>query len=66
MEKALDALRRVMDCWTNPPLWRVRDAERDARWGDLRQHPEFVRILDEKRRRIGPIHGDIHYYIGWD
>jgi RNA polymerase sigma factor (sigma-70 family) len=62
---AFDALRRACEYWCNPPLWLVNRWEKDTRWGDLRNDLEFKRILDEKRRRIGPIYGGLHYFPGW-
>jgi RNA polymerase sigma factor (sigma-70 family) len=64
-EKAFAALRRASEYWCNPPLFYVKIWEQDTRWGELRNHPEFQRILDDKRRRIGPIYGELHYFPGW-
>jgi hypothetical protein len=63
--KAFDALQRALRCWINPPLTSVRKWENDAYWGNLRDHPEYKRIFEEKRRRIGPIYGTLHYFPGW-
>ena len=39
--------------------------ENDAYWGDLLDHPERKRLFEEKRQRIGPIYGELHYFPGW-
>jgi hypothetical protein len=62
---ALDALRRACEFWRNPPLYDLPVWEKDTRWGPLREHPEFKRIIAEKRRRIGPIYGQIWYFPMW-
>jgi len=43
----------------------VRAWEKDTRWGALREHPEFKRILDERRQRVGPVYGSLWYHPGW-
>ena len=63
--KAFDALRRASEYWRNPPLAELKNWEKDTRWGALRERPQFKCILDEKRRRIGPIFGSLHYFPGW-
>lgn len=63
-DRAFEALERALSYWSNPPYlddpW-----ESDAYWGELRKHPEFKRLFDEKRARIGPIYGQLHYFPGW-
>ena len=63
-DKAFDALRRALSYWTNPPLRHHRIWVEDAYWGELREHPEFKRIFQESRERIGPICGELSY-LGW-
>ena len=63
--KAFDALRRALNYWSNPPLMDVKAWENDAYWGDLREHPEYMRIFAEKRQRIGPVYGQLWYFPGW-
>jgi len=58
-------LERALACWYNPPLGMVDAWERDDRWGDLREHPEFKRLFAEKRKRIGPIYGSLWHFPGW-
>jgi hypothetical protein len=43
----------------------MKQWENDSRWGSLREHPEFKRAFEEKRQRIGPIYGQLHYFPGW-
>jgi len=62
--KAFDALRRALPYWTNPPLGHYGIWLEDAYWGELRGHPEFKRIFQETRERIGPIYGELSY-LGW-
>ena len=64
-KKAFEALRRALDFWSNPPYTCMEIWEQDARWGSLRDHPEFKQIFEEKRQRIGPIYGILHYFPGW-
>jgi RNA polymerase sigma factor (sigma-70 family) len=63
--KAFEALRRSLGYWSNPPYADMEIWEQDARWGKLRTHPEFKRIFEEKRQRIGPIYGILHYFPDW-
>jgi len=63
--KAFDALRKALSYWCNPPYFYVKVWEADSYWGGLRDHPEFKRAFDEKRERIGPIHGALRYFPGW-
>ena len=63
--KAFDALRKDLSYWTNPPYYTANTWEADTYWGELRNHPEFKAAFDEKRKRIGPIHGLLHYFPGW-
>jgi RNA polymerase sigma factor (sigma-70 family) len=63
--KAFDALERAINYWSNPPYAFDRVWEKDAYWGDLREHPEYQRIYAEKRARIGPVYGQLHYFPGW-
>jgi RNA polymerase sigma factor (sigma-70 family) len=64
-QKAFEALERALSFWSNPPLHFANLWENDAYWGKLREHPEYKRIYREKRRRIGPIYGQLHYFPGW-
>ena len=59
-----NALQRALSYWTNPPLRHYKIWVEDAYWGELREHPEFKRIFQENRERIGPIHGELSY-LGW-
>ena len=63
--KAFDALRKALSYWTNSPYNHAKIWEADQYWGELRNHPEFKAAFDERRRRIGPIHGQLHYFPGW-
>ncbi|MBN1934269.1 MAG: sigma-70 family RNA polymerase sigma factor [Anaerolineae bacterium] len=65
LDKAFAALERAINYWSNPPLVFDEYWEHDAYWGDLREHPEYRRIYREKRERIGPIYGELHYFPGW-
>ena len=62
---AFSNLERALACWYNPPLVHVDVWERDTRWGELREHPEFKRLFAEKRKRIGPIKGSLWRFPGW-
>jgi RNA polymerase sigma factor (sigma-70 family) len=62
--RAFEALQRAINYWSNPPTMSER-WESDAYWGDLRDHPEYKRIYAGKRRRVGPIYGQLHYFPGW-
>ena len=64
-QKAFKALERALSYWSNPPLHFADLWENDAYWGRLRKHPEYNRIYREKRQRIGPIYGQLHYFPGW-
>ena len=64
-ETAFGNLERALMCWYNPPLWTVDVWERDVRWGELRDHPDFKRLFAEKRQRIGPIKGSLWHFPGW-
>jgi RNA polymerase sigma factor (sigma-70 family) len=63
--KAFDALRKSLAYWSNSPYWGTNIWEKDPSWGELRNHPEFQRTFDERRQRIGPIYGLLHYFPGW-
>jgi len=63
--KAFDALRKSLAYWANPPFGYDKIWENDLRWGNLREHPEFKLAFTEKRGRIGPIYGQLHYFPGW-
>jgi len=63
--KAFDALRQALTFWSNSPYCFTDLWESDRYWGDLRSHPEFEQAFDERRQRIGPIHGLLHYFPGW-
>lgn len=64
-DKAFNTLQRACELWFNPPLYKQHLWEKDARWGSLREHPEFRRILAERRKRIGPVLGSLWYFPGW-
>jgi RNA polymerase sigma factor (sigma-70 family) len=63
--KAFEALRKALAYWSNPPYGYDVIWEKDSHWGDLREHPEFKQAFADKRERIGPIYGQIHYFPGW-
>ena len=63
--KAFDALRKSLAYWANPPFGYDKIWENDLRWGNLRELPEFKLAFAEKRGRIGPIYGQLHYFPGW-
>jgi hypothetical protein len=63
--KAFEALRRSLNYWSNPPYTCMEIWEQDARWGELRTRTEFKRIFAEKRQRIGPVYGNLHYFPDW-
>jgi hypothetical protein len=63
--QAFDALRKAQAYWTNPPYGITNLWEQDAYWGDLRNRPEFKQAFDERRQRIGPVCGMLHYFPGW-
>ncbi len=63
--KAFEALRNALAYWSNAPYGYDGIWENDRRWGNLRDHPEFKRAFAEKRERIGPIYGHLHYFPGW-
>ena len=63
--RAFEALEKSLAYWANAPYWYVKLWENDLRWGALRQHPEFKRLFAEKRQRIGPVHGQLHYFPSW-
>jgi RNA polymerase sigma factor (sigma-70 family) len=65
LDKAFEALERAINYWSNPPFAFDKHWEQDAYWGELREHPEYKRIYREKRERIGPIYGELHYFPGW-
>jgi RNA polymerase sigma factor (sigma-70 family) len=62
--RAFEALERAVSYWSNPP-YMSDEWKHDAYWGDLRNDPRFKRIFEEKRQRIGPIYGLLHYFPGW-
>lgn len=64
-QKAFEALERAVSYWSNSPYFFTDRWEKDAYWGNLREHPEYKRIYREKRQRIGPIYGQLHYFPGW-
>ncbi len=64
-KKAFEALGRAVSYWSNSPYFFTDRWEKDAYWGDLREHPEYKRIYREKRERIGPVYGELHYFPGW-
>ncbi|HEX2924129.1 MAG TPA: sigma-70 family RNA polymerase sigma factor [Chloroflexota bacterium] len=63
--KAFDALRKALSYWSNPPYSMMGIWENDPYWGELRSRPEFKAAFDERRRRIGPVYGQLHYFPGW-
>jgi hypothetical protein len=63
--RAFDALRTALSYWSNPPYALLDVCERDTYWGALRADPEFERIVAEKRARLGPVRGQLHYFPGW-
>ncbi len=63
--KAFDALQRSLAYWSNPPYVCLDVWEQDTRWGSLRDRPEFKKLFMEKRHRIGPVHGILHYFPDW-
>jgi hypothetical protein len=63
--RACDALRKALAHWTNPPLTLVKLCDKDAYWGAVRESPAVREVLDQKRRRIGPVCGELHYFPGW-
>ncbi len=64
-ERAFNALRRSLSYWSNPPYLSMHVFENDVRWGKLQNHPTFKAIFEEKRRRVGPIFGILHYFPEW-
>lgn len=64
-EKAFDALRKALCYWMNPPYAYQDLWGNDPLWGTLRDDPRFKEAFDERRRRIGPICGLLHYFPGW-
>ena len=65
LDRAFQALERAINYWSNPPFVFDKHWEQDAYWGDLREHPEYKRIYRERRERIGPVYGLLHYFPGW-
>lgn len=63
--KAFDALRKALAYWTNPPFSTANIFEEDVYWGELRHHPEFRQAFEDRRQRIGPVYGQLHYFPGW-
>ena len=63
--KAFEALCKALSYWSNSPYGYDVIWEKDSRWGNLRDHPKFKRAFAEKRERIGPIYGQLHYFPGW-
>ena len=63
--RAFEALRNALSYWMNPPYAHTEIWENDARWGELRNRPEFKAAFEEKRKRIGPVHGHLFYFPGW-
>jgi hypothetical protein len=52
-------------CSDDPPLVYAKLWAKDIRWGELRNDPEFHRILNGKQECIGPIHGLLWYFPHW-
>jgi tetratricopeptide (TPR) repeat protein len=66
VEEALEALRTSLDYWSNPPLGPFAELwEQDRAWDPMRDDPRYQQIWADKRARIGPIHGNLHYFPGW-
>lgn len=63
--KAFDALGKALSYWSNPPFWISNLWEKDTYWGSLRENQKFRQAFNERRQRIGTIHGQIHYFPGW-
>jgi len=61
-EQAFEALRTSLAYWSNPPMWFADIAAKDAMWGELSLRPEFAAAFAERRRRIGPMRGMLHYF----
>ena len=65
-QEALDGLGVALDYWSNPPLGTFSSLwEGDRAWDDLRNDPRYKMIWADKRARIGPIYGELHYFPGW-
>lgn len=61
-ERAFEALRTSLTYWSNPPLWFPDLMARDTAWGELAKRPEFAAAFGERRRRVGPVRGQLHYF----
>jgi tetratricopeptide (TPR) repeat protein len=64
-KKAFDALRNALKYWSNPPYWITDLWEQDTYWGTLRNKPQFRAAFEERRKRIGTIYGQLHYFPKW-
>ncbi|MAG13524.1 MAG: hypothetical protein CMN78_02890 [Spirochaetales bacterium] len=64
-EEALDALKKALEYWRNPPLFCIDAWENDAAWGPIRNMPERVKLFEDKREKIGPVYGELHYFPSW-
>ena len=63
--KAFEALQKSLAYWSNSPYGFDKIWGNDKCWGKLHERPEFKRLFEEKYQRIGPIHGQLHYFPGW-
>jgi RNA polymerase sigma factor (sigma-70 family) len=61
-ERAFKALRTSLTYWSNPPMWYPDVMARDTAWGELAKRPEFTAAFDERRQRVGPVRGQLHYF----
>jgi hypothetical protein len=64
-EDALKWLEKAISYWRNPPLMHLNLWENDPVWGAMIDLPERKRLFEVKRRSIGPIYGQLHYFPGW-
>ena len=63
--KALSALEKALDYWRNPPLSFIDVWENDIAWRKMRQSTERKRLFEAKKKSIGPIFGELHYFPSW-
>ena len=60
--RAFEALRTSLAYWSNPPMWFPDMMAKDAAWGELARRPEFAAAFEERRQRVGPVRGQLHYF----
>jgi hypothetical protein len=60
--QAFEALRTSLTYWANPPMWYADEMAKDPAWGELATRPEFAAAFEERRQRIGPMRGMLHYF----